>query len=176
MADFHKSPPVETWPDDEISQHSTPEEMLDSRTKRTLDASEDSAKTATATFMMLNETRKDLSDEIKAHSAADLQVQTEIREQLSGVGERIDGLGSRIDAVGVRVDGTLAAIVETFQKTQTVTMTARVEVDKHAQMANIDDVKDAKKYKRDLVLKVVAILTPIIGTVATALTLLASRC
>jgi len=172
------SPRME-WPAEETSQHSTPEEMMDSRMKRTMDASQDSAKTSTATFVMLNDMRKELSEEIKLHGAADIVVQTEVKEQLTVVSERIDGLGERIDAVGARVDNTLAVIVDTFrdaQKTQTVTMTAKVEVDKHAQMANIDDEKDAKKHKRDLVVKIIAVLTPIIGLIATGITLLASRC
>jgi len=174
-----KSPVQAAWPDDEISQHASAEEMLDSRMKRTLTASEASEKTSTATFMMLNDMRKELSNEIKLHGEADIVVQTEIKDQLAVVGERIDGLGERIDAVGARVDGTLAVIVDTFreaQKTQTVTMTAKVEVDKHAQIAAIDDDKDAKKHRRELVVKVIAILTPIVGAIATAATLLASRC
>lgn len=156
-------PLLAEWPRDPPSGvHETQEAMVESRTKRTLAAANASAGASTASYRILKDLKDDLKRELSAHAEADLTAQGDVRLALTSLGERIDG--------------ALTQFVEAFQKTQIVTMTAKVEVDKHQQIATIEDTRDEKKFKRELIIKVVAIATPIIGILTTAFTLLISRC
>ena len=145
------------WPEDETSGvHESQEAMLESRTKRTLD--------------QLSNLRRELRSTQQwqvDHGEADLTAQREVKDE-------IRGLGSRVDGVGERVDGTLTSFLDSVTKTQIVTLTSKVEIDKHEKIAKIEDTKDARKFKRDLALKILAIVTPVIAALTTGITLLAS--
>jgi hypothetical protein len=149
------------WPEDETSGvHESQEAMLASRTKRTL--------------TQLAGLRKEVQDSQQwqvDHGEADLVAQREVKDEIKELGTRMD---TRIDGVGERVDGALTAFLDTVTKTQTVTLTSKVEVEKHEQIAKIEDTKDAKKYRRDLALRILAIVTPIVAAITTGITLLAT--
>lgn len=145
------------WPEDETSGvHESQEAMLASRTKRTL--------------TQLSGLRKEVQDSQQwqvDHGEADLVAQREVKDEITSLGTRMD---TRIDGVGERVDGALTVFLDTFAKTQT----AKTEVEKTDQIAKIEDTKDSKKFKRTLVLKILALATPVVAAITTGVTLLAS--
>lgn len=103
----------------------------------------------------------------KEFQAADARLE----KRMDRVDEKLDAVHEKIDRQGDKLVDALTSTLQQHQQAATVTMTTKVRVEEAQQL----DVLDERKWKRNLVLKVLAIATPLVAALATAITVAAQK-
>lgn len=113
-------------------------------------------------------------------------VRVEIKETESRTSKRMDVFDGRLDDLHGEVrtqSGQLEILVGFAQRaheaalhTQTVTLTSRVRVEEHQQLAQIDESRELGKFKRDISGRLVGVLVAIGMAAAAGITALISKC
>jgi hypothetical protein len=109
-----------------------------------------------------------------------------VRVELQRTSERMDAFDGRLDDLhgAVKTQGGQLEILVGFAQraheaalhAQTVTVTSRVRVEEHQQLAQIDESREVGKFKRDISGRLVGVLVAIGMAAAAGVTALISKC
>jgi hypothetical protein len=158
------------------------------------------ANASRAAFAAIGDLRRDVRD----YNRRDQEDHERIYTTLTGISDRVDAQGGRIDNVSDRighmegqlgnVSGQLEVLTTVIkedraarnehQKIRLVAETeietaeakAQIDVEAAAAKAQIDETAKYKQFRRRLVLKLAAIITPVVAALAGGITLAINRC
>lgn len=102
-----------------------------------------------------------------------------LRRELGGRIDQLDGKVDDLALTSARVEGQVGVLVDELKAARTIrvsAVSAAIEVEKTGEIAKVEDAADEKKFKRRRELKLMAIVGTLATTIATLVTLLASKC